>query len=234
MLTPLFWKKYFTEYDYLNELIPYQNLLGTICSYAEIRTGDKVLDVGSGTGNLSVKLENEGGLVTAVDFSREGIDIHKTKSTKTNFIHINIVESLPFENGFFDVIVSNNVLYTISRQKRVQIMKELYRILKPTGRIVISNIIEGFNPRAIYMEHLKIMKREKGIIKTILKALRLFRPTIKIIYYNYLISREHYMGEYAFFRPNEQKELLIAAGFRDVSEDKNVYSNQAILNRGTK
>jgi len=234
MLTTVFWKKYFEEYDLINELTPYKELLETICNHADIHNGDKVLDVGSGTGNLSLLLERFGAKVTGIDFSKEGIEIHKNKASLADLIHADITHSLPFNSCYFDAVVSNNVLYTIPREKRPAVTSELFRILKPGGRIVISNVIEGFKPHVIYFDHVKGLMRKEGIIRTLYKVLRLLRPTIKILYYNFLINREHDHGAYDFFKKSEQLNLLESAGFKEVSEDKILYSKQAVLNWGLK
>lgn len=55
MLDTNFWKKYFRDYDVLNVLIPYQELKNEIIKNLEIKNGDKVLDLGSGTGNIAIE-----------------------------------------------------------------------------------------------------------------------------------------------------------------------------------
>lgn len=234
MLTKNFWGKYFKEYDFLNELIPYRELLNTICSYSNPQPGGCVLDVGSGTGNLSMLLESFGTKVTSIDFSKEGIEIHKAKKPKAYIINLDISKKLPFTDNEFDSIVSNNVLYTIPKEKRSNILRELYRVLKPGGNIVISNILKGFKPHYIYFDHVKMLLSKHGITKTSLKILALIWPTIKILYYNHLINTENKCGFYDFFKEKEQSNLLMEAGFKKISEDLILYSGQAVLNWGIK
>lgn len=231
MLTPKFWKKYFKVYDYMNSLIPYRDLLKEICVVAEIKAGQKVLDLGSGTGNLSVLLANSGAKVIGLDYSLEGIEIHKSKGG-SEVVHHDLNEKLPFEDSAFDVVVSNNVLYTISREKRGKIINEVSRVTKHGGKVVISNIIEDFNPKKIYFGHIRESIRLNGFSATILQLLKLIMPTIKIMYYNHLINKENDSGGYDFFLPNEQSELLREHGFKNVSEEKKVYCNQALLVSG--
>jgi len=56
MLDSKFWKRYFKVYDVLNLLIPYQELLNTICDELDIKPGEKILEAGCGTGNLALKI----------------------------------------------------------------------------------------------------------------------------------------------------------------------------------
>ena len=44
MLDSKFWKRYFKVYDVLNLLIPYQELLNTICDELDIKPGEKILE----------------------------------------------------------------------------------------------------------------------------------------------------------------------------------------------
>lgn len=234
MLDTKFWTRYFTVYDYLNELIPYQNLLNSICYYLKIKKDEKILDLGSGTGNLSIIIEKYGAKVTSLDFSKEGIDIHKKKNPKAHILYHDITFRLPFDDGYFDSIVTNNVLYTIPRELRLNIYKELYRVLKKSGKIVSSNLIEGFSAKKIYFEHLKMLYKKFGLLSVIIKTFKLIIPTVKIFYYNYLISKENEYGKYDFFNVDEQREQLALAGFLTVSEDIKAYSDQAIINVANK
>ncbi len=229
-----FWKKYFTVYDTLNNLIPYQNLIQTIIKHAQPNPEDKILDAGSGTGNLAVKIEKGGAVVYGIDISKEGVEMHKSKKPKGEVIVGSITDPLPFPDNYFDKIVSNNVLYTIPRFKREFVYKELYRVLKPGGVIVISNIKKGFKPVKIYSDHIKESIKSYGYIYTIKQIIKFIIPTLKIFYYNFLIKKENKSGGYDFFEPEEQKKYLEKAGFVDISPDIPTYSNQAILNYARK
>jgi len=234
MLTPKFWKKYFLVYDHLNKLIPYKKLLQEICNDAKIKKGDKILDLGSGTGNLSIMADELRADTVGIDFSKEGIEIHKTKRSSAKIIYLDISNRLPFLDNYFDAVISNNVLYSIPRIKRKSIFKELYRITKPNGYVVISNIVEEFSPFKIYVGHVKEYVDKFGVIMAIKQLTTLIIPTLKIFYYNFIISYENRHGMYDFFVNKEQKNMLELAGFKYVSCDKFVYCDQAILNYAVK
>lgn len=234
MLNDKFWSEYFTVYDNLNHLIPYEELMEYILGLADIMPGNRVLDVGSGTGNLSIMATRRGANTVSVDNSRAGMLIHKMKSENERIVYHDITEKFPFPDNYFDVVISNNVLYTIPQKFREEIFKELYRISKINGKIIISNISIKFRPTIIYIDHIKKSYVRFGLFSTLLTILRLTVPTLKIFYYNYLISKENKTGGYNFFNSNEQRKYLMGAGYKDVSKDIYVYSGQAILNYATK
>lgn len=228
-----FWRKYFAVYDVLNELRPYQDLLGSVKDNLKIKKGDLVLDAGAGTGNLSIMLSNMGAQVVAFDSSREGLELYQQKQKDAIIKVGDILEPLPFDDNYFDKICSNNVLYTLPRVSRDSVAKELYRVLKPGGVIVVSNIVEGFSPLKIYFEQVTQDFKNNGIV-SIFKIFKFLIPTIKIFYYNSLIKKQNKSGSYDFFKPGEQKALLLQVGFKDISDDHIVYAGQGILNKGYK
>lgn len=234
MLNTKFWKKYFEVYDLLNVLEPYQTLLADIREPLGELKGMKVLDAGAGTGNLAVLLSREGAEVIALDFSEEGLGKYLEKFPSGKTLLHDLTEPLPFDSETFDAVVSNNTIYTLPRESRSYVFKEFYRVLKRGGKIVVSNVHTGFKPVKIYFSHIGWSLKHKGFLKTIGEVLRLFVPTIKIFYYNSLIIREHKGKNFAFMDKNEQKELLEATFFKEVSENKPTYAKQAILNYAIK
>jgi ubiquinone/menaquinone biosynthesis C-methylase UbiE len=234
MLDTNFWKKYFKVYDILNKLVPYQELLDVIYNELKIKRGDKILDVGSGTGNLAIKLKKNGGDVIGLDFSKEGIEIHKKKDCNAKIVLGDIKEPFPFSDNYFNKICSNNTIYTIPKDARLGVFKEFFRVLKPGGVVVVSNIIKGFKPFEIYKAHIYREIKNCGIFHATYRTIKFIKPTVKIFYYNYLIKKENKYGNYDFLDENEQKKLLKSSGFVRISENKFVYSEQAILNSAHK
>lgn len=234
MLDQRFWKKYFEVYDCLNLLIPYQELIKTIIDNLDIKEGDLILDLGSGTGNIAVQVEKLGAKVVGIDSSEEGVRVHKNKLPNSEVMVGDITQRLPFENNYFDKIYSNNVIYTIPKEKRNFLFSELYRVLKPGGIVVVSNVMEGFKPITIYLNHLKRQIKLDGLFYTFLKVIKLIVPTLKMFYYNFKIKRENRLGEYSFLQDGEQLKLLTEAGFDNISKEMDVYANQALLASATK
>lgn len=119
---------------------------GLPTEFAEIYEGDTVIDLGSGAGNdvfIVRALVGETGKVIGLDFTEEMLlraNSNKEKHGYTNveFMHGEI-ESMPFEENFADVIVSNCVLNLVPDKQKA--FSEIYRVLKPGAHFCISDIV---------------------------------------------------------------------------------------------
>lgn len=99
----------------------------------------KILDVGCGTGNYSIKLAKLGCLVTGIDISKEMLLVAKNKCKDLN-IQIDLilgdVESLPFSDNSFDAVVSVAVLEFV--RDKYKAIEEMFRVTKRNGKVVIG------------------------------------------------------------------------------------------------
>lgn len=217
-----FWRGYFQTYDILNRISPYQDLIDTFIENLN-QNGRTVLDLGSGTGNFSTKLsQNSRFHVVSIDSSPEGIALHKLKNPAADTLLHDIRERLPFHENLFDNIISNNTLYLIDPSERLKVVSEVFRVLKPGGAFISSNILTSFDPKKIYLEHIYRSTKLNGWTRTLFEMLKYIVPTLKIFYYNSIIknSRENY------FKRGEQADLLKKAGFF-IIRSESVYAGQA-------
>lgn len=233
MLDTSFWEKYFKVYDFLNLIEPYKNLLEKVIDSIEIKKDDVILDAGSGTGNLSIKIKKMGCKVISIDFSEEALKLHLKKDDEANIFCYDLTEKLNFPENYFDKIVSVNVLCFLNRNKREKITQEFYKIIKPGGKIVLVNLLEGFQPIKIYLEHIKKCKNRTGIVSVIIQLFNFIIPTLKIFYYTNKIKKNTKQKQ-ELFKYDEQKILLEIAGFKNISLGEKVYANQSILNSAIK
>ena len=231
MISNEFWAKYFKDYDKLNLVPSYTELLASICEELRPEPGCLVLDIGSGTGNLAVRLKGLGCRVVALDFCRDALACHQAKGDDSCLVLGDLTRGLPCRDNSFDAIVSNNVLYTLSADDQLKVMKELHRVLKPGGRIVLANPRAGWKPLAIYGRGISLSVRAVGRSVTAFRMVRWIAPTVKMFYYNWKLAKE---SRYHYFEPDEQRGLLEASGFRPLSDIKWVYGDQAMLDCAAK
>ena len=104
----------------------------------------RVLDVGCGTGDLSVELfENAAASVTGIDFCGPMLKLAKTKAPQLQFIEGDAL-NLPFAEASFDGLTIGFALRNLADVDRG--LRELLRVLKPNAYVAILEFSHPANP----------------------------------------------------------------------------------------
>lgn len=125
---------------------------GLPTEFAKIKKGDTVIDLGSGAGNdcfVARAITGDTGKIIGIDFTEKMIEKARNNAEKLGFHNVEFrfgdIEKMPLSSDIADVVVSNCVLNLVPN--KFNVLKEVFRVLKPGGHFSISDIVlEGELP----------------------------------------------------------------------------------------
>ena len=119
---------------------------GLPTEYALLKSGDTVIDLGSGAGNdcfIARTIVGEQGRVIGIDFTEAMIDKARLNAERLGFNNVEFrhgeIEKMPLSNNSADVIVSNCVLNLVPDKAKA--FSEMFRVLKAGGHFSISDVV---------------------------------------------------------------------------------------------
>jgi ubiquinone/menaquinone biosynthesis C-methylase UbiE len=155
--TTLHWA---SEYDFFTALLgmgvnrPNSKM---VIELAKIKPGDTVLDVGCGTGNLTVTAQSvvgPNGKAYGIDAAPEMIETAKKKAAKAGskvVFEVGLIEKLAFPDATFDEVISRLVIHHLPDDLKMKGFAEMLRVLKPGGRLLIADFMQ---PRNHFLNHI--------------------------------------------------------------------------------
>jgi len=124
----------------------YDETLSEVARKALAKEGDFVLDIGTGTGNLAIEFLKRGCQVVGLDPSAKMLEIAERKAIEwEGRFQIQLCKNplleIPFPDQTFDIVASTYTIHHITDDAKRLSIKEMKRVLKPNGRIIIGDVM---------------------------------------------------------------------------------------------
>lgn len=113
---------------------------------AQVKPGDSVLEIGCGTGTLTLAAKRQAGLtgkVFGIDILPGMVEISQKKAAEANeqiTFQVGSIDDIPFPENQFDVVLCSFMIFHMPEETRRKGLAEIYRVLKPNGRVFIVDI----------------------------------------------------------------------------------------------
>ena len=128
-------------------------LAGGVLEWLAPESGERILDLGCGDGQLTARIAAAGVVVSGVDASPEMVAAARSRGVGSTVAQ---AENLPFGDGVFDAVFSNAALHWVRGQD--EMMAEVHRVLRPGGRFVAEMGGHG-NIAAIRVALIAVLER---------------------------------------------------------------------------
>jgi demethylmenaquinone methyltransferase/2-methoxy-6-polyprenyl-1,4-benzoquinol methylase/phosphoethanolamine N-methyltransferase len=120
---------------------------------ANVRPGERILEVGCGTGSLALAAKTQAGpgsQVAGIDVAPDMLEAARRKAASAGLeiqFKLGRIEAIPFPDAQFDLVLSSLMLHHIpGDEAKQQALIEVFRVLKPGGRLLIVDFAPPTNP----------------------------------------------------------------------------------------
>jgi len=119
----------------------HRTVLGILRREVPAPKGKRILEVGSGSGLVSLALAKKGAEVTLCDISPQALRFSQAVFAKGGAeakMILGSILDLPFDDGAFDITWNAGVIEHFEGEEQIQALREMLRVTKPGGRVVVA------------------------------------------------------------------------------------------------
>lgn len=209
------------QYEGVEHVPPYMDLLNETVAQAGIQDGDRVLEVGIGLGGLTRQLIHKMACyITAIDSEPDAIQrferyLQELTSYRSS-VHLQVANALklPFEAESFDKGASTLTLHHLDpAANKVAALQEFHRVLRDGGKLAIGEILIDFHDKLDDAWRQRVETVWSGIIEMVGQISPDIAQFEEQIMLPRVLERE---GEY-MVGGDQWVEFFIKAGFRDTT-----------------
>lgn len=204
------WDQHVGDMEAMADTEGFVALRERIVGLASVSPGERVLDVGSGTGLLALAVAPLVGQVHAIDISAAMCRRLAVKVLEARLANVEVRQAsasqLPLPDGSVDVVLSNYCYHHLEDRDKERALAEAWRVMRPGGRLVIGDMmfrvrVTDARDRAVMTTIVKSMLRRgpAGLLRVLKNAMR------------YLTGRWEHPADVDWWRA-----ALPRAGFIDV------------------
>ena len=187
-----------------------------IVSLLNLSASDRVLDLGCGTGVLTRMIADEletdaGGMSVGIDAAAKMIHVaDKKRGGETCRFEVVAAESLPYDDGSFDAVVSSLFFHHVPLDLKEKALSEAFRVLRPGGKLIIADMHIPSTWMGALISHIarwfflqpQIGENIRGVLPSLIVKTGFLSPNIVSVYFGYITVFESSKPERKFDDPD--------------------------------